>query len=434
MPATLAGVAIRRSSNDNHWLLYAIVALVAIVVYAPTWSYDYTYLDDHDLIFGQRSFLAEPSSIFGAFGRTYFGGASESYYRPVVNLSFVLDAQWTGVRPFGYHFTNVVLHAATSLLVLGLLLRARLGELPALWAALLFVVEPVQVASVAWIVGRNDILMTAFALGACLLLLPAMDRAGAAPKLGHLVCFAGALFSKETALGLPLLFVALGWAIAPEHQLWRRRWPWMGWVGTLALYLSARYAVLRPGQGHGVGGIGTAWQRSVVLLSDLGKLVVPVRLQVLAAAEDVPVWPGLAAIALVAALAWSVRGLRLRIVLLALAFTLVPLLGSLAAAKTVVLQNRLYLAVVGTSLFGGEVLRALGATMRPKTALVAGASALLGVFAVLGIRYSRNYRDRDNFSRAAIEGSPHSGLAGHLLSRNLGGRPPLRAPASDDAR
>jgi hypothetical protein len=409
------------------------VALVAVLVYAPTWSYDYTYLDDNDLILDQRSFLVNPSSMFGAFGRTYFGGASESYYRPVVNLSFVLDAQWTGTRPFGYHFTNVLLHAAVSVLVLRLCLRLGFGELPALWAALLFVLEPVQVASVAWIVGRNDVIMTGFALGACLLLLRAGERPGLGPKVGHLVCFAAALFSKETALGLPFLCVALGWAIAPEHEPWRRRWPWIGWAGTVALYFGARFAVIGPEHGRGIERIQTASERSAVLLSDLGKLLCPVRPQVLAAPEDLLVWPGVVAIALVAALVWWVRGLRRRIVLLALGFTLVPLLGALAGAKAVVLENRLYLAVVGTSLLGGEVLRALGATMRQKWVLVALASAALGVLGVLGLGYASSFRDREHFSRAAIEGSPHSGLAAHLLSRTLGGRPPLSAPPSSHA-
>jgi hypothetical protein len=346
----------------------------------------------------------------------------------------VIDAQWTGTRPLGYHLTNVALHAAASVLVLGLLLRLGLGELSAFWAALCFAAHPVQVGSVAWIPGRNDVIMSGFALGACLLLLRAGERPGLAPKFGHLLCFTAALFSKETALALPLLFVALAWAIAPERELWRRRWLWIGWACALALYLTARFAVIGPEHGLGIERIQTAWQRSAVLLSDLGKLLFPVRLRVLSAPEDVLAWPGLVAIAGVAALVWLVRGLRVRIMLLAAAFTLVPLVTGLLGAKVVVLENRLYLAAVGTSILAGEVLRAVRAGGgRYARTWLAGATAVLVVLASVGLGYCPSFRDRERFSRAAIEGSPHSGLAAHLISRNLGGRPPLTAVPSSDA-
>jgi hypothetical protein len=107
-------------ARSRFWLLVATVVLVATLVYAPTWAYDFTHLDDDTLILDQQAFLQQPSSLLAVFGRSYFGGSSTSYYRPLINASLVLDALWSGPRPFGYHFTNVLLHATASALLFAL--------------------------------------------------------------------------------------------------------------------------------------------------------------------------------------------------------------------------------------------------------------------------------------------------------------------------
>ena len=112
-----------------------LVALVALVIHAPSLGYDFTYLDDDQLILARADVLGDLQSAVRAFFEPYFGPGSSSYYRPLVTASYVLDAQWTGVRALGYHATNVTLHAAVSVLVLWLLLRLGLGALPSRIAA-----------------------------------------------------------------------------------------------------------------------------------------------------------------------------------------------------------------------------------------------------------------------------------------------------------
>jgi protein O-mannosyl-transferase len=420
------------SDRRRFWLLAALVVVVAGLLHAPALTYDFSYLDDNDLILDEQAFLARPSSALAVFGQSYFGSKSQSYYRPVVNLSFVIDAQWSGTRPFGYHFTNVVLHAGTCVLVFALLMRLGLGELAACAGALLFAVHPLQTSSVAWIPGRNDVLMTGFALGACLWLLRALDSPRFTAKAAHLLTVAGALFSKETALGLPLLFVCLMWAMSPGRTVSWRRSPWIGWASAIAIYVVARWSVIGLEQESGFERMGQVLSRSRVMLSDVGKVFLPLRLQVLAIPEDLVVWPGLLAIAGAGALVWLVRGVRWRIVALATAFVLVPSLFGLLGGKVVVLECRLYLATVGASILVGEVLRAVREDSARYANLALGAvAALLVVLGVACHRYGASFRDRDHFSHAAIEGSPHSGLAAHLMSRNLGGRPPLGAPSAN---
>jgi len=412
------------------WRLAAVVTVAATLIYAPTWRYDFTHLDDDNLILDQQPELGRSSSLYSVFGRSYFGATSTSYYRPIVNWSLALDAQWSGAHPFGYHFSNVVLHVAACWLLLALMLRMGLGTSAALWGTLVFAVHPVQVASVAWIPGRNDVLMTGFGLGACLALLRNRERPAWTSKALHLLCLLLALLSKETALCLPLLFLLLLWAGEGSFQPLSQRWLWFGWGGAVAFYVAVRHLVLAAGQQSAAEQFGVALLRWPVLLSDLGKLLLPVRLQVLAAPRDVHVWPGIIALVLIALLLWRLPIKHNRIQAFALGCLLLPMLVGLLGAKRVVLENRLYLSTVGVAVLLGHALQATHAKqIRLNRVRLIAATGVLLILGVATVRYSQSYQDRQRFAQAAITASPHSGLAVNLLRRSSLARP-AAPPAS----
>jgi hypothetical protein len=138
---------------------------------------------------------------------------------------------------------------------------------------------------------------------------------------------------------------------------------------------------------------------------------------VLSAPEDLAVWPGLVACIVLAAALVGVRGLRRPVLVLAAALVVLPGLAGLYGAKFVVLENRLYLAVVGVALLGSEVLRALESSARQRALLQIAPAALLIALATLTVRYSPSFKDGYHFSRAAIAASPNSGLAVNLVQR-----------------
>src|SRR5208337_2681153 len=77
--------------------------------------------------------------------------------------SHMLDCQLYGLdHPGGHHLTNVLLHAA-SVILLFLTLRRMTGDLwPSALAATLFAVHPLHVESVAWVAERKDVLSGLF--------------------------------------------------------------------------------------------------------------------------------------------------------------------------------------------------------------------------------------------------------------------------------
>jgi hypothetical protein len=91
------------------------------------------------------------------------------HYAPLTWLSFALDHAIWGLAPFGFHLTNLVLHAdnaalaavvARRLLEAALVLSAPARAVGALVAALLFALHPLRVEAVAWITERRGLLST----------------------------------------------------------------------------------------------------------------------------------------------------------------------------------------------------------------------------------------------------------------------------------
>ena len=120
-------------------------------------------------------------------------------------------ALW-GLNPAGYHWVNILLHAANALLVWRLLRRL---SVPGAWlAAAIFALHPVQVESVAWVTELKNVLSLFFFLLAVLAWVEFVEDR---PKplwrfyALALMFYALALFSKTTACTLPAALLLLLW-------------------------------------------------------------------------------------------------------------------------------------------------------------------------------------------------------------------------------
>ena len=106
----------------------------------------------------QGVFLGNPQIESPNGWRTNWSAPQATDYLPVTFDSFWIEWQLWGDSPAGYHATNVLLHIANCLLIWRLL---ALLEVPGAWlGALLFAIHPVNVASVAWIAERKNVLST----------------------------------------------------------------------------------------------------------------------------------------------------------------------------------------------------------------------------------------------------------------------------------
>ena len=141
--------------------------------------------------------LSHPLSYFTATG--FF-----EYYRPLTFLVHAADWQIWGLNPAGFHLTNLLLHATSSVLVFMLGRRLDGSTTTGLVAALLFALHPANHEAVYWVSARFDLLATCLTLGSLLLLTGSTTAA----YIAGVVIFGLALLAKESALALPVIFLA----------------------------------------------------------------------------------------------------------------------------------------------------------------------------------------------------------------------------------
>ena len=141
-------------------LLVSCFLLVAVLaVFGRTVWYGFVSLDDGQYVY------SNPHVTGGLSGQDVVWAFSHFYacnWHPLTWLSHMLDCQLYGLRPGGHHLTNVLLHAATAVLLF-LVLRRMTGELwPSALVAALFAIHPLRVESVAWVAERKDVLSGLF--------------------------------------------------------------------------------------------------------------------------------------------------------------------------------------------------------------------------------------------------------------------------------
>ena len=233
-------------------VLCLMVFVVAFAVYANTIGGDFIWDDEYLII--NNSQIKSFNHLPNVF-KTWVGYGSENinnFYRPVQEISNMVDYFLWGLKPAGFHFTNVVLHALVSAMVCLFLLYLSGSLVVAGVASLLYAVHPVHTEAIAYIAGRADPLYAFFMLVSLILFISAAQ----APRAScsrvkfflSLVCFALSILSKEIVVVMPLLvflyvlyFKREGESIGPVKAL---KWAWVPYFAIFAVYAYLRLTVL----------------------------------------------------------------------------------------------------------------------------------------------------------------------------------------------
>jgi len=233
-----------KAGHRRPWLVFSAAALVALLLYLPTIRYGFVW-DDNGLILN-NPFLGQTNPIelltkgFWNNPEAGLGQDEATYYRPLTNLSLYVDHKVWGLRPTGYHLTNVIINAAAAFLVC-LLLWELFGSV---WLAglggLLVGIHPAMNCVVTFVSNRTYLLALFFLLVSGYSLVRGQrGRVRVWPVL-----FGVALLLSTLALeaSLVLTAIAAGWLLLNRAR-YRRLWVWMA---TIALP-TAVYFLLRLG-------------------------------------------------------------------------------------------------------------------------------------------------------------------------------------------
>jgi tetratricopeptide (TPR) repeat protein len=196
-----------QGANDKHRTTLGIcVALIAATaaVYGRTIGFGFVSFDDDLYVYANRHITGGLSLAGVKWAFTHAHGAN---WHPLTTISHMLDWSLYGHWAGGHHLTNLLLHAAASV-VLFLALRRLTG---AVWQsgmiAALFCVHPLHVESVAWISERKDVLSGLF-FGLTLWAYASYAEGKAAYWLVA-AAFAMGLLCKPMLVTVPLLLLLL---------------------------------------------------------------------------------------------------------------------------------------------------------------------------------------------------------------------------------
>jgi len=246
-----AKTAVRLPARARTLLCGAIILAGCILAYAPVLHGKFLW-DDFYLV-GGNPFFKSPRFVFEVFRHYLFLDSFSLYYRPVQNLSYMVDYAIWNHDEFGYHLSNILFHAASAFLlylVIRQCLRAMPRDgVPPLFAdaasfsiGLIWAVHPIHNAAVAYISGRADSIAMMFALAGWLLFFQEGTgwRRAAALTLAPL-CVLTALCSKEIAFIWIALFTIYLFGFDRRLALRAKFWAAGALLAVFGIYLWLRH-------------------------------------------------------------------------------------------------------------------------------------------------------------------------------------------------
>ena len=274
---------------EKQWLRCVLLAIVGFAVRMP--SLQGQPIWDDDYLTKTNPFIKSPLFLFEVFRHHLFPESYSAHYRPVQNISYIVDyLLWNG-NFYGFHLSSLLFHVAAGVL-LYLLLRQLFEGLTsapkpsnnpgkfsgsvswfAFFVALLWMVHPVHSAAIDYVSGRADSLGAFFGCAGWLLFLKA--RTLKSRSLRWLTFSAAwltgllALCSRESACLWPLIFLLYLFAFERSIK------PWQRWLTVAAcLFMFATYYGLRQLPSvRPVDGPSSGWSaplRGVLMLRALG--------------------------------------------------------------------------------------------------------------------------------------------------------------------
>ncbi len=220
--------------NSHPLAVLILPVIISFAIYARTIA-STDFIRDDAYIIASNGLLGSVRLLPRLLSTGYWEGAMGSVapvqeYRPALMLSFFLNRAVLGTNPWGYHLVNVLLHAGVAVALFAALKRF-LKTATAALAAALFLTLPVHVESVAYIVGRSEILVLLFLLLSWI----DLERSREHWRRG-LLWFMLALLTKEQAVVFPILLAASDWMHKVKRN-WVHATLWLVVTANMALRL-----------------------------------------------------------------------------------------------------------------------------------------------------------------------------------------------------
>ena len=329
---------------------------------------------------------------------------------PLTTISHMVDSQLYGLNAGGHHFTNVLLHGVTVILLF-LVLRAMTGMTwRSAFVAVLFAIHPLRVESVAWVIERKDVLSGLFFMLTIGAYLRYARRRSIARYVIVAILFACGLMSKPMLVVTPLVLLLLDyWPLREFSQQLSIQRLILEKIPLFALSAGSCFATLTGQTGKVVDmePLPLVWRISNALISYvvyIWQMIWPARLGVFYPHPEnrLPLWEVGASIALliaISAAAFIMRKSRPYIIVgwLWYLIMLVPVIGVVQINLQAHADRYTYLPQIGLYLIAvwGTADLSVGWPRRREILTVA-AALVMAALALTAWRQTTYWRDSES--------------------------------------
>jgi tetratricopeptide (TPR) repeat protein len=190
------------------FFISAAIVTATLVAYEPIRHNSFIDYDDNTYITENPNVMGgiTRDSVIWAFTKPY-----ASNWHPLTWLSHMLDCEIYGLNPRGHHVTNVLIHAASSVLLFWALRKMTGATRPSAFVAAVFALHPVHVESVAWATERKDVLSGLSWMLTMLAYAHYAERPNFKRYMLVVSAFVMGLMSKPVMVTLPFVLLLLDW-------------------------------------------------------------------------------------------------------------------------------------------------------------------------------------------------------------------------------
>lgn len=432
-------------------LLALMTGLITFALFAPALKYGFMDIDDVQYTI-ETPQVTEGLSLTNI--RWAFTTVHESWYSPLTWISLMADSSLFGPGPFGYHFTNLLLHAANALLLFWILFRLFHAPLAAFFAAALWSLHPLRVESVVWIAERKDVLSGFFFLLALFAYLRYAGHPSRTRLAAVALAMAAGMLSKTILVVLPPLLLLLD-----AWPLRRARFPdsrgrWAAWRPLLTekipLFLLMMAGIVLTLWTHRaahsnappMSPIGRLGLIAPTVFAHLRQILWPTRLSMFYPVD----YPSavMAIFALVAMLIALVTAWRLRqqlpgmlVGLLWFGIALAPVVRGIRFDEQSAYPDRYtYLPAIGLSLAFASLYVAAGRFRRGRLAAAVLSSLLVAACGFRTVRYLPLWKSPETLGPVLLRQAPENPLVNNMMGKWLAakGRPEDAIPHFQKAK
>ena len=389
---------------------YIIIAIVGFLLYAHTLKFDYTNMDDKTLIADDKAFISKLSSIPEAFHLDVFKEKGGTFYRPLFVTSLIIDGSLGKMSFAVYHFSNILFHVVAGSLLFSLLIKLGIKRESALLRCLFLIIHPALVQAVAWIPGRNDSLLAIFVLSSLIMLMNFIKSQKSIHFVLHSLFFLMALFTKETAIILPILYLLMIKFWSEGKLVSKANINYLVlWITSIIILFIARSHAIQTSKGATpIEFLSNIPNNLAAFFLYFGKILLPFNLSVIPTIADGTIIYGLITIAIIAAVFLLSKTKFSSLAIFGGCWFILFIIPILLVPKESAFfyEQRLYLPLMGILIVFCQLI--LSATKQTVKYFNNSLLVLIICFTPINFLHSKNFSGKINFWNNALATSPNS--------------------------